>query len=188
MSQGQTAVAQEFPVPFSGQVDNSSQDPKFRSMLNKTGGSVIAGIAVKRNPAPNAIQPGGAGGSSGVDEAVSIAAVGDAIAGIISLDMQTDPDNIAGSYNFHEGVVMPVLEDGDIWVPQDFALASPDDPVYVRAIAGTGTVNVPGAFGNAADGVNCRLVKGARWKNIGTGVAGSPALLSFSALVDSATR
>lgn len=188
MSQGQTTVLQESSVPYAGQIDNSSQDPKLRTMLNKTGGSFNAGLAVKVNPAPNAVQPGGSGGASGADEAVALAAIGDAIAGVTVLDMQTDPDSIAGSSNFHEGVVMPCLEDGDIWVLQDFALASVNDPVYVRYAAGAGTVNVPGAFGNVVDGASCRICNGARWKNIGTGIAGSPALLSFNALTDSATR
>lgn len=187
MSQGQTTVLQEFPVPFAGQIDNSSADPKIRTLLNKTGGSLNAGIAVKVNPAPSATQPGGVGGSSGSDEAVLLSATTDDIAGVTSLDMSTDPDNLAGSYSFHEGVVMPCLEDGDIWVLQDQAV-SVGDPVYVRFAAGTGTVNTPGAFGNSADAGTCRLVAGATWKNAGSGVAGSPALLRIDVLTDKATH
>ena len=188
MSQGQTAVLQESPVPFAGQIDNSSQDPKIRSMLNKTGGSTNAGLAVKAISSGSGIVPGGPGGRSGTDQAGVLALTTDQIAGITVLDMQTDPDNLAGSYSFHEGVEMPVLEDGDIWVLQDFALASAADPVYVRFAAGSGTVNVPGAFGNAADTASCRLAAGAYWKSIGSGVAGTPALLHFSSAIDIATH
>jgi hypothetical protein len=188
MSQGQTAVLQESPVPFAGQIDNSSTPPKLRSMLNKTGGSQNAGLAVKFNLGGSATIPGGSGGQSNIDEAANLAASADNFAGVIALDMQTDPDNIAGSYNYHEGVEMPVVESGDIWVLQDQALATVNDPVYVRYAAGTGTVNVPGAFGNAADGVTNRVCNGAQWKNIGSGVAGTPALLHVDAFIDAATR
>lgn len=188
MAQGQQTYLQEFPVPFVGQIDHDGGTPRLRTLLNKTGGTYKAGLAVKLNPTPNAIQPGGSGGASGTDEAVALSATGDAIAAITTLDYQTDPDNTAGSANFNEGVVMKCLEAGNVWVGQDFALAGPTDPVYVRFAAGAGTLNVPGAFGNTADNGTCRLVPGATWKNIGTGVAGSPAMLYIDVATDAAVR
>ncbi len=168
----QTSYLREFGYPYAGQIADGNPI-RSKSVLNKTGGSFNAGLAVKNNGT--------------VGEVTTLAAVDDQIDCVTALKMDTDPDSIAGTYNFHEGVEMLGLEQGAVWVAQDFAVAA-GEPVYVRFAAGAGTVNVPGAFGNSADGGACRLVKGAVWLDPGTGVAGSPALLKIDVLTDQATR
>src|SRR4029077_16814338 len=57
---------------------------------------------------------------------------------------------------------MTLRRKGHIWVMADFAVTQ-DDPVYLRFVAGTGTKNFPGAFGNAADSATCVQITRAIW-------------------------
>lgn len=174
MSQGQTQYFQNFGAPYAGQIADGNPR-RTSSLLNKTGGAMRAGLAVKF------------GATAG--EAALLAAIGDSLAGVIALEMNTDPDNIAGTANYNEGTEMVVLEAGSISVPVDFAV-NVGDPVYVRLTPGTGNINLAGAFGNvpdlAANVGTCRLVSGASWKT--SAVAGATALLQIDVLTDQATR
>lgn len=171
MAFGQSSYAQEFGPPYAGQMDEGNPK-RITSILNKTGGSIRAGLAVKL------------GAVAG--EAAALAVTGDNIQGVVALEMNTDPDQLAGTANYAEGVEMVLLEQGPVWVPVDFAVAI-GDPVYVRFQAGAGTVNLPGAFGNQADAASCRLVAGAKWLSA-QATAGGTAKLLINALTDAATR
>jgi hypothetical protein len=64
--------------------------------------------------------------------------------------------------SYVDGEVVPVLEEGLIWVYTEEAVLD-RDPVYVRVAAGAGG-SVLGAFRNDADSASCVIVTGARFR------------------------
>lgn len=184
----------------------ADNNPKgLDSLLNKSGGILAAGIAVKFGsatpsggsppvgaPQPNLVNSFTGGGADG-NSANNLSASGDQIAGITVYTIATDPYNVAGTGLYREGVMMDVLTDGKIFVAAEQA-CSPGDSVNVRFAALAGNTLV-GAFTNTPD-AGTRPVKGARWvtKSISSASGNletttqNIAILQFSALVDQATH
>jgi hypothetical protein len=182
-----------------GQISNNAPGNTIRTLLNKSGGALAAGIAVKfggTTPAGGAAVVGAPiveGGALDGQTATNLAASGDQIAGITALTFATDPYNVAGTALYREGVTMDVLRRGTIFVAAEQP-CSPGDSVNVRfqAVAGN---TVLGAFTNTPDG-GTRPVKGAAWAtksiqatavNLENSVQ-NIAELDFDALTDQATH
>jgi len=182
-----------------GQISNNTPSNDIFTLLNKSNGSLAAGIAVKFGgvtPTGGAAVSGAPFANAGSNDgqtATILTATGDQIAGITCLTFATDPYNIAGTATYREGTTMDVLRKGRIFVACEQA-CSPGDSVNVRfqAVAGNQTI---GAFTNTPDG-GTRPVKGAAWltKSVsapGTNLETSAqniAELDFNALVDAATH
>jgi hypothetical protein len=184
----------------------ADNNPKgLDTLLNKSGGTLAAGIAVKFGsttpsggsppvgaPLPSQTNSFTGGGSDG-NSATNLAASGDQIAGITVYTIATDPYNVAGVGLYREGVAMDVLTDGKIFVAAEQSV-SPGDSVNVRFQAVAANTLI-GAFTNTPD-IGTRPVKGARWvtKSVSSSAvnlettAQNIAILQFSALVDQATH
>lgn len=184
----------------------ADNNPKgIDSLLNKSGGILPGGVAVKFGsttpaggaapvgaPLPNSTNGFTGGGSDG-NSASNLAASGDQIAGITVYTIATDPYNVAGTGLYREGVMMDILTEGKIFVASEQPCA-PGDSVNVRFAALAGNT-VLGAFTNTPD-AGTRPVKGARWvtKSISSAAGNletttqNIAILQFSALVDQATH
>ena len=166
MAGQQLTYSRSFAAAIRGQVSDSN--PKtYRSLLNKSGGALAAGVGLVRDA------------TSG--EATTPSDNSHALVGIAALHMATDPNFIAGSANYREGSEMVVLVEGSIWVPVEQTV-TPADPVFVRFASGSGTEL--GAFRKDGDTNTARAVYGARW--VTGGALGSVAELYFSASVDNA--
>lgn len=194
----QTSYYRSMGPALPGQIADNNPST-VETLLNKSGGSLAAGIAVKfggvtpaGGSAPVGAPPANAGTNDG-QTATVLTASGDQIAGITALTFATDPYNIAGSATYREGTTMDVLRRGTIFVAAEQACA-PGDSVNVRfqAVAGNTTI---GAFTNTPDG-GTRPVKGAAWRTKSVSAPGTNlestaqniAELDFDALVDAATH
>jgi hypothetical protein len=165
---GQTTYSRSFGNAFSGQIADGAIN-KISSFLNKSGGTLAAGKAVKVSSADGT-------------ETSNLALTTDQIAGITVLTFATDPNNLAGTATYAEGVSMDVLEEGEIYVATENTVAV-TDAVYVR-FAANGANTVIGSFTSAPD-AGTRVVKGGRWKSV---TVNGTARLYFSAAADQAVH
>jgi hypothetical protein len=194
----QTTYNRSMGPALAGQIaDNNPHN--IDTLLNKSGGSLAAGVAVAYGAttpaggsAPIGAPPGYLGANDG-QAATNLALNTDEIAGITALTFATDPYNIAGTATYREGTNMDVLTEGQIYVACEQAIASITDSVNVRFAALAGNT-VIGAFTNTPD-AGTRPVKGAKWKSLSTAASGNLlvgtqniALLYFSSAVDFATH
>lgn len=194
----QTTYPRSMGPALAGQIaDNNPQN--VDTLLNKSGGSLAAGVAIAYGAvapaggvAPIGAPPGYLAGNDG-QSATNLAAATDEIAGITVLTFASDPYNIVGTGTYREGTTMDVLTEGQIYVACEQAVAAMTDSVNVRFAALAGN-NVIGAFTNTPD-AGTRPVKGAKWKSLSTAASGNLlvgtqniALLYFSAIADFATH
>jgi hypothetical protein len=170
----QLVYNRQFGNPYAGQLGYAMPHDMIKTFLNKSGGTLGAGLGVVVTTANS-------------DPAHEITLPSDnshPLAGITVLDMATDPNFIAGTASTREGESVSCLLEGSIWVVTESVIAV-NAQVYVRYASGTGTTI--GAFtGIGTDTNTCRLLKGARMLEASTGSAGTPGtgLLYFSAMDD----
>lgn len=102
------------------------------------------------------------------------------LAGVVLNQFARDPNDLTGTNAIGDGDSMAVLEEGDVWVLAEEAMAV-TDKVYVRYDTGAGG-SQKGAIRNDADTSTARRVTGARVRFATT--AAGPCLISFSAAAD----
>lgn len=170
----QLTYARQFGNPYAGQLGYAMPSDRIKTYLNKSGGTLGAGLGVVAQ-------------STNSDPAHEVTLPSDnshPLVGITVLDMATDPNFIAGTASTREGESVSCLLEGAIWVVTESVIA-PGAQVYVRYASGTGTTI--GAFtGIGTDSSTCRLLKAGRMLEPSTGTAGTPGtgLLYFSASDD----
>jgi|SRR5579859_189225 len=170
----QTVYNRQFGNPYAGQLGYAMPSDRIKTYLNKSGGTLGAGLGVVAQAA----------NSDPSHEVTLPSDNSHPLVGITVLDMATDPNFIAGTANTREGESVGVLLEGAIWVVTE-SVMSQNSQVYVRYAVGTGSVI--GAFtGIGTDTSTCRLLKSARMLEPSTGSAGTPGtgLLYFSASED----
>lgn len=95
-------------------------------------------------------------------------ATGFTFAGISSHSQIARP-NDDGIAKYEDGISIPVLTKGRIYVLAEDAITSLDDAVYLRHTA-NGAVNVAGRFRTDADTARADQISNARWLSLTTGV------------------
>lgn len=141
----QTVYTDSFPGAYGGQISDSNP-ARRTSRLNKSGGTLIAGLGLVNG--------------STLDTVTLPSDGTHPLAGVNILQFATDPNLIAGTANYREGVQMPILEEGSIWVVCDQTMAV-GDPVFVR-YSDSGSDGPVGCFRKDADSSHAREVYGAR--------------------------
>lgn len=87
----------------------------------------------------------------------------------VSLQSQIARPNDDGIAKYEDGVTIPVLTKGRIWVLAEDAITSMADDVYLRHTA-NGAVNVPGRFRTDADTAKADQISNARWLSLTTAI------------------
>lgn len=95
-------------------------------------------------------------------------ATGFTLAGV-SMASQIPTPNDDGIAKYEDGVAVPVLKKGRIWVLAEDAVTSLADAVYLRHTA-NGAVNVAGRFRTDADTNRADVIANARWKTLTTAI------------------
>ncbi len=87
----------------------------------------------------------------------------------VSVQSQVVTPNDDGIAKYENGVAVPVLTKGRIWVLAEDAVTSLDDSVYLRHTA-NGAVNVSGRFRTDADTARADQISNARWLSLTTAI------------------
>ena len=87
----------------------------------------------------------------------------------ISMQSQVATPNDDGIAKYEDGVAVPVMTKGRIWVLAEDAITSLADSVYLRHTA-NGAVNVAGRFRTDADTARADQIANARWLTLTTAV------------------
>ena len=164
----QTTYSRNFEAAFAGMLGDSG-DHRIGSYLNVEGSDIPAGILVAL---------------VGEGQAELVEATGDLLAGGVLKTFARDPGDASGALSgtavIKSGHMMPVLEEGAVWLLGEEAMAVGDD-VFVRFAAGAGGSQL-GAVRNDADTASARQVLGARVLKASTGAG--PVLVYLSVAVD----